>query len=282
MKKELRNIAFIVAAAILMAFNISNFARVGGLLPGGFTGVALLIQKILQEYAGVNVAYSIIYIPFNAVPAVISFLYIGKRFTIKSVIMIILSAVLSDFIPNLGITSDLMLCSIFGGILNGIAIGLCLISNATSGGTDFISIFFSKRYGRDAWGYIFIANVLVLVVAGFLFGLEGAMYSIILQFISTAMIQNIYKKYQKHTLCIITDHPDEVYKVIVNVSHHDGTLFRGVGMYEGKERNMIYSVVGSDEVTQVIHEVRRTDEKAFINILKSTQVHGNFYQKPMD
>ncbi|HOO79129.1 MAG TPA: YitT family protein [Lachnospiraceae bacterium] len=189
---------------------------------------------------------------------------------------------MTDIIPSFHLTSDILLCAIFGGILNGVAIGICLLSNATSGGTDFISIFISRRFGKDAWNYIFAANVLVLTVSGFLFGVEGAMYSIILQFASTAVIQSMYKRYQKHTLCIITNYPQKVYERIVSLSHHDSTLFRGVGMFQGKERHMIYSVIASDELHPIVHEIRKADPKAFINILKSTQVEGNFYQRPQD
>ncbi len=282
MKKEIKNVIMIVLAAVIMSFNISNFARIGGLLPGGFTGISLLLQKILGEYAHITLPYSVLYIPLNLIPATISFFYIGKKFTVKSIIMIVLASVLTDFIPCYHLTNDILLCALFGGILNGVAIGLCLMADATSGGTDFISIFISKHYGRDAWNYIFFANVAVLAISGLLFGLEGAMYSIILQFMSTFVIQLMYKKYQKHTLCIITDLPEEVYHEIVTISNHDSTLFRGKGMYMGKERNMVYSVVSSNEVMKIVHSVKKADPHAFINILKSTQVEGNFYQKPVD
>ena len=192
---KIKQYIIIIIAAFIMAFNISNITRVGGILPGGVTGISLLIQEIGDTFLGVNIPYSAIYIPLNAIPIYIGFRFIGKKFTINSVIMIVLTSVLVDIIPNLSIMEDILLCSIFGGLLNGAAIGICLLINATSGGTDIISIFISQKYKKDASNYIFMGNVIVLFIAGILFGIDEALYSIILQFVSTNVIQLIHKRY---------------------------------------------------------------------------------------
>jgi len=243
------------------------------------SGISLLIQKIGIEFFDVSIPYSAIYITLNIIPIYMGYKYVGKVFTTNSLIMIVLMSIMVDIIPNLNIMEDILLCAIFGGLLNGAAIGICLLINATSGGTDIISIYISKKYKKDAWNYIFAANVVVLFIAGMLFGIEEALYSIILQFVSTNIIQMIYKRYQKNTLFIITENVDAVYEVIRDLTNHDGTLFKGVGMYQGKTRNMIYSVVSSEEMGQVIAHIKRVDEHAFINIIKSQQIQGNFYQR---
>lgn len=278
--REIRHIVCIVFAALIYGFSINNFLHRAGLLSGGFTGISLLIQNILQHFVGVYVPLSFIYIPMNVLPAVVSFIYIGKRFTLYSVVMIVLSSVFADVIPNFAITDDILLCAVFGGIINGTAIAICLLNNATSGGADFISIFISEKYGKDAWSYIFAGNVVVLCLSGIIFGWTGAMYSIILQFASTIVIQSLYRRYQKQTLFIVTEKPDEVYAVIRDCTNHDGTLFKGTGLYKGAERKMIYSVVSSDEIRRVVSKIKTVDDKAFINIMKSEEVRGNFYRRP--
>ena len=276
---HIKRYAIIILAAFIMAFNVSNVARVGGILPGGVTGVTLLVQKVAKTFFDFKIPYSAIYIPLNAIPIYIGFKYIGKKFTTNSLIMIVLTSFFVDIIPNFHIMSDILLCAVFGGLLNGLAIGICLLTNATSGGTDIISIFISQKYKKDAWNYIFFANVLVLVLAGAMFGIEEALYSIILQYVSTNVIQMIYKRYQKHTLFIISEKVDDIYTIIRDLTHHDGTLFKGVGMYQGKTRNMIYSVVSSEELNRVISEIKEVDKEAFINIMKSQQISGKFYQR---
>ena len=94
---------------------------------------------------------------------------------------------------------DIMLVSLFGGLINGLAISLCLNVGTSTGGTDFISIFLSHQKGIDAWNYILLGNIVMLIAAGALFGWSKALYSIIYQFCSTQVIQLLYKRYKKES-----------------------------------------------------------------------------------
>ena len=277
-----RRLLLIVFASVIMAVNIQSFVDAGGLFPGGFNGLTLLIQRSAQEFAGIALPFSLINFALNAVPAVVSYKLIGKRFTLYSCLVIVLSSVLTDLIPPMPITNDILLVCIFGGIFNGLAISLCLLGGATSGGTDFISVALSERLGVDAWNYIFFGNCVMLVVAGLLFGWDRALYSIIFQFASTQIVHMLDLRFKRTTLFIISDRAMEVYEQIKDTTHHGATLFRGTGLYNGKERDMIYSVIAGDQVKQITRAVREIDPHAFINILKTDHVAGNFYMKPHD
>ena len=85
--------------------------------------------------------------------------YLGKKFTFYSIYVIALSSIMTDLLPAFRITNDVLLICIFGGIINGISVCLCLFVGASAGGTDFISIYFSEKKGIDAWNYIFMGNV---------------------------------------------------------------------------------------------------------------------------
>lgn len=281
-QKELKRILFVTLGAAIIAFNIKSFVRTGGLFPGGFSGITLLIQQICEAYVGFTPAYTLIYIPLNLIPIYIGIKYLGKRFTIYSMYAIVLSSILTDLMPEVVITYDTLLICIFGGIVNGISISLCLAVGASAGGTDFVSIYFSEKKGIDAWNYIFAGNVCILMTAGVLFGFDRALYSIIFQFCTTQVIQLMHKKYQKHTLLIITDQPSAVYGRIKEITNHDATLFRGTGCFAGADRNMLYSVVSSEEVDMVVKEIRDVDPKAFVNVMKTEQINGRFYKPPND
>ena len=134
----------------------------------------------------------------------------------------------------------------------------------------------------DTWNYIFAANVIVLLIAGSLFDWNEALYSIIFQFTSTQVLHLLYKRYQKQTLFIITEKQEEVYEQIRDITNHDATLFKGTGCYRKQECNMLYSVVGSDEIRKVVAKINEVDEKAFINIVKTEQITGRFYKRPND
>ena len=171
---------------------------------------------------------------------------------------------------------------IFGGIISGIAISLCLLMDATTGGTDFIAIFLSDKKGVDSFNIILCVNVVILSLAGLLFGWDKALYSIIFQFVSTQVLHTLYKKYQRHTLFIVTNHEREVCEAISRVSHHGATILDGKGSFEFQERNVVYSVVSRAESKKVVREVKKLDPNAFINVIKTDELAGRFYQKPTD
>ncbi|MBD5547633.1 MAG: YitT family protein [Lachnospiraceae bacterium] len=279
---EARRVCLIVLASCIMAMNIKSFIRAGNLIPGGFNGVTLLIQQIGIEFWNIQIPFTAVNLILNAIPVFISFKFIGKKFTGYSCLMIVLSGILTDILPGYPVTHDILLVCVFGGIINAFAISLCLFANATSGGTDFIAIFFSEKYGIDTWNHIFAANVIVLLIAGRLFGWNEALYSIIFQFTSTQVLHFLYKRYQKETLFIITEKPERVYEEIRDITNHDATLFKGIGCYKKQECNMLYSVVGSDEIRKVVTKIKEVDEKAFINIMKTEQITGRFYKRPND
>ncbi len=279
-KEAGKRIVVICVAAFLMALNIKSFVRTGGLYPGGATGMALLIQRVLEMFLHIEIPYTIVNILLNAIPVYIGFHFIGKKFTMYSCLMIVLTGVLTDLIPGYVITYDTLLISIFGGIINGFVICLCLWMNATTGGTDFIAIYLSEKKEIDSWNVVLGLNVVILVAAGMLFGWDKALYSIIFQYTSTQVLHLHYKKYQQQTLFIVTNHAKEVYEAIARVTNHGATIIDGEGSYEHKERKVVYSVVSSAESKVVVRTVKEADPHAFVNIIKTEQIAGRFYQKP--
>ena len=276
----------VIFAGVLMSFNIRTFVHAGGLIPGGFTGLSLLLQEICLRFGNFHLPFSVPFYILNAVPAAICFKFIGKKFTLFSLLTILITGLLTDWLPSMFIDviklHDTLLSAVFGGVINGLSIALCLYAGATSGGTDFIAIFISERYRKDAWNYIFAGNCVILAVAGFLFGLDKALYSIIFQFATTAALEALYRNYQQRTLLIITNKPDLIYSVINEKTHHGATCFDGFGSYEKRSRTLLYSVVTASQVKPLIHAIRQIDEEAFINVLKTDQINGRFYQKPFD
>lgn len=279
-KESIKKILVICLASFLMALNIKSFVRTGGLYPGGAIGLALLIQRAADMFLHITIPYTIVNILLNAIPVYIGFRFIGKKFTMYSCLMIVLTSVLTDIIPGYAITYDTLLISIFGGLINGFVIGLCLHMNATTGGTDFIAIYLSEKKEIDSWNVVLGINVVILAVAGILFGWDKALYSIIFQYTSTQVVHILYRKYQHETLFIVTNKATEVYEVISKMSNHGATIMEGEGSYEHQERKIVYSVVSSAQSKSIIREVKKADPHAFVNAIKTEQIAGRFYQKP--
>lgn len=279
-KEDIKRIIVICIAAVIMALNIKSFVRTGGLYPGGATGLALLIQRAGGMFFHVTIPYTVVNVALNAVPVYIGFRYIGRKFTLYSCLMIVLTSVLTDMLPGYAITYDTLLISIFGGLINGFVISLCLHMNATTGGTDFIAIYLSEKKGIDSWNVVLGLNVLILAAAGILFGWDKALYSIIFQYTSTQVLHMLYKKYQQETVFAVTNRAEEVYDAIAGTTHHGATIIEGQGAYEDRERKIVYSVVSSAESKKVIRAIKEADPHAFVNLMKTEQVAGKFYQKP--
>lgn len=279
-KKDVKRTIVICFAALIMAANIKTFVRTGGLYPGGATGLTILIQRVALLYFEVEVPYTLVNLLLNAIPVYIGFRFIGKKFTLFSCLMIVLTSTLTDLLPGIVITYDTLLISIFGGLINGFAMSLCLRMGATTGGTDFISIFLSDRRGMDSFNLILGFNAVILAVAGVLFGWDKALYSIIFQFTSTQTLHMLYRKYQQQTLFIVTNTPVEVCEAINEVSRHGATILDGLGAHDHQERNVVYSVVSGEDSKQVIAAVKKTDQGAFVNAIRTEQLSGRFYQRP--
>lgn len=296
---EIARYAVLAIASAIMAIDYRTFVDWGGLYPGGAAGAAILVQRLIQmavDHFGVSfsVPFGPINLLLNAIPVWIGFKYIGTRFTLQSLYVIFLSGFLTDLVPMDLITSmidptdlahlqaDPFLMSLFGGIVFGFAIALCLRWNATSGGTDFIAIYLSEKKGQETWNLILGLNAAILICAGFMFGWRGALYSIIYQFVYIQVIHLMYRTYQYQTLLIVTTKPSKICEAIYRFSHHGATVIEGKGGFKGETRQVVMSVVAADETPQIYALCKTMDPNAFINTLSTSRVIGRFYLRPRE
>lgn len=139
-------------------------------------------------------------------------------------------------------------------------------------------MYFLEKKNKDVWNYILIGNAAVLAAAGILFGWDKALYSIIFQFASTEMIKILYQAHNKVTLFIVTDYPNEIYRVILEKTNHSATEIPATGMYSHSDRTMLYCVVSSTEAKIVTRCVIEKDSKALVNVVKTEMFIGRFYR----
>jgi len=276
----------VLAGAALLAFNINTFVHAGGLLPGGFTGLTLLIQEVFLRYGNISVPFSVILFTFNIVPAAFCFKFVGKKFALYSVLSVFACGIMTDFMPPMLTafltTHDILLSAIFGGLLNAVAISLCLHADAASGGTDFIAVYISEKHHKDAWNYILAINFVILSAAGILFSLDRALYSIIFQFATTMALGILYKNYQQRTLLIVTNKPDDIFKMISETTKHGATLINCFGSYGMNTHTLLYSVVTASQIKKLIPAIKKLDPAAFTNVIKTEQLNGRFTLRPKD
>ena len=225
------SIFFILFGSVIVAVNLNTFVEQGKLVPGGFSGLAKLIQRVGLAFFDVKISFTFLNVVFNAIPAVFAYRIVGKKFTILSCVSLLTVSILVDQLPVIPITGDLLLISVFGGIINGLGMSLILNNRASGGGTDFIAMSLSTKYKISTFNYMLLFSAVIILISGAIFGMDIALYSIIYQFCNTQVINTLYKKYKKKTLLIVTDNPAAVSADLMELTNHSSTILKGFGSY---------------------------------------------------
>lgn len=274
-------LACVCTSALLQTYVIQAFVNPANLLSGGFTGVALLLERV-AHLMGASLPVSVGVLLLNIPVALFCWRSISKRFVLFSMVQVgLLSAFLKifSFQPILGET---FLNVIFGGVLNGIAIAIALKSGASTAGTDFIALYVSNKTGKTIWPYVFAGNCCILAIFGSIFGWEHAAYSIVFQFISTKAIDGFYHRYNRSTLLITTKKPQEVARAYTDTLHHGASIIDATGAFSGEPVGIIHTVLSTYEVGDAIRLIRFVDPRAVVNVLKTDDFVGNFHRAGID
>lgn len=271
----------VIASSLLQTFVIKTFIQPANLLSSGFTGVAILIDKIAVLYGG-NISTSIAIIILNVPVALACYKSISPKFTFFSCIQFMLTSFFLQVLSFPTIFDDVVLNVVFGGFLYGLSVVIALKGNASTGGTDFIALYISNKIGKSIWSYVFIFNAVILCIFGAMFGWIYAGYSILFQFVSTKTIDAFHHRYERVTLEITTVDPENVIDVYVEQYRHGVTVLPGYGGFSKKQVFILHTVVSSYEVQDIVALMREVDPKMIVNVVKTEEFYGGFYHKPID
>lgn len=280
MVRRIVTILAVVGSALLQAFVIQAFIRPSNLLSSGFTGIAILIEKIVSLY-GKTFSTSLGMLVLNIPVAILCSRSISMRFTFYSLIQVLLASFFLKVCQFQPFFDDIMLNVIFGGFLYGMAAVIALRGNASTGGTDFIALYVSNKTGRSIWEYVFAGNVVILCIFGTMFGWLYAGYSILFQFISTKTISAFHHRYDRVTLQITTANAEELIKAYIENYRHGISCIDAIGGYSHKKMYLLHTVVSSYEVSDIVMLLREKDPHVIINMLKTENFFGTFYQAPI-
>lgn len=283
--KEFRNLVTLCAVILsgfMQAAIIQVFMRPLNLLSSGFTGVAILVEKITSTYFGFTFSTSLGMLVLNIPIALFCCKSISKRFTFFSLLQVIIASFFLKVIHFEAVFDDRLLNIIFGGLLYGMQAVIALKANASTGGTDFIALYISNKKNKSIFSYVFIFNACLLIIFGMMFGWENAGYSILFQFISTKTIDTFYNRYARMTLQITTSKPDAVIQCLIKNYRHGLSRVDGIGGYSGRNISLIHVVVSSYEVGEMVALMRTVDPHVIVNVMKTENFYGGFYLKPIE
>lgn len=276
-KKDIKAIIIIVLAAGLGAFGIKNFIQAANLASGGLTGIAIIINYFIHIPGGVGVMFFVFNIPLMF----LAFKSIGKRFAFYTSISITATSTFLIFMPTIYITSDLLMSAVYGGLLNGMAIAFTLDAGGSMGGTDIVAMYVSTKKQKSPGKSMLLLNGTIILVSGIVFGFEVALYTLIAQYVSSMIVDKIHVRYQRVTLSIITEKKEEMVKHLLEIGNHGVTVIDVEGGYTQERKYMLYMIISTYELKFYQQEIKKIDSTSFVNITKSIQVSGNFYQQPI-
>ncbi|WP_027089777.1 YitT family protein [Thomasclavelia saccharogumia] len=279
-RKYLISFGAVLLSSMIMAFATKNLVRPAGILSGGFMGIAIMADMIVELFGG-SFPTSIGLLCLNIPVALFCAKKISPRFVFFSLLQVILTSLFLPLVPQIPLFDDKILNVIFGGFLFGGSIVIALKGNASSGGTDFISLYVSNKSGKEIWNQVFVFNALMLSVFGCIFGFEAAGYSILFQFLSTKTVSTFHTRYKRVMMQIFTKRKDDVMAVYCKKFHHGITALDGMGGYSKAPISMLTAIVSSYEVDDVITVLKEVDPKIIINVSKSEKYVGRFYNAPL-
>ena len=273
--KIFKECSIVTIACIVMAFNINYFFLGNKLGQGGVSGLSLILHYLT------NIDISYIYLGLNIPLIVIAYIFIGKNFVFKTLFAtIILTIFLKIFGSFRGPIDDILMASIFGGGINGIAIGIIFYAGGSSGGTDIIAKIINQHYGVAIGKVLLTIDFIILSMVAFIFGKVIFMYTLISLLVSSKMIDIIQEGiYSAKGVTIITNRVEELRKKIMEDTGRGITLINAKGAYTQKEIGMLYCVVGKYQLMKVKSIVKEIDPMAFMIVSQVHEVIGKGFLK---
>ena len=264
--------AAVLLSAFIQAWAIQVFVRPAEIISGGFSGAAMLIERV-GSLKGLTIPMQVTMILLNIPVALMCCRGISVRFTVVSLLQVVFGSIFLQIFSFQPIFTDEILNVIFGGVIYGTSIVIALRGNASTGGTDFIALYVSNKTGKSIWSYVFFGNALMYCVYGVIFGWKFAGYSIIFQFISTHMISAFHHRYDLVTLQATTEKGPEVVALYIKHFRH------GISCVEAaiKEHNPDVVI----DVGQAGGRACVTVEKVGIN-LADARIPDNAGEQPSD
>ena len=272
----------VLISALSQAYVIQVFIQPANLLSSGFTGVAILIEKITSTYFGFSFSTSLGMIVLNVPVAILCYKNISPRFTLFSLLQVFLARLFLKVCQFQPLFNDILLNITFGGVSYGLMAVLVLRGNASTGGTDFIALYISNKKGKSIWEYVFVFNTLILMIFGSMFGWIHAGYSILFQFISTRTIDSFYHRYERVTLQVTTKKAQAVMNKYIKNYRHGISCVEAIGGYSHEKMYLLHTVVSSYEVLDIVELMKTVDSHIIVNVIKTENFFGGFYRPPID
>jgi uncharacterized membrane-anchored protein YitT (DUF2179 family) len=272
-----KRILIIAAASFISSVGLNMFIIPHKLLSGGVSGISLILQYLTGIHAGIFI------ILFNIPLFILSIKELDKEFTLLTIIGTLcqsLFLIVTKDASKLFYSEDLLLSCIYGGTLNGVALGIIFSNYGSLGGTDIISMILRRRFSLEIGKISFGINVVIVSIGAIFFGIERALYTLVSMYLISAVLDKVINGFdRKKMLLIVTDKEKEIIDRIHQDLKRSSTLLYGIGTYTKKQKKLVYTVVSLSQVPKAKRIVEAADPYAFMSIINTSEVQGKGFNK---
>lgn len=265
----------IIIGAILVSIGLEIFLVPNRIIDGGIVGISIIFSHLSGLALGLFLF--VLNLPF----LFIGYKQIGKTFALSTLLGITVMSVGTTLLhPVPGLTEDPLLAAVFGGIILGIGVGMVIRYGGSLDGTEIVAILFNKKTPFSVGEIVMFFNVFILASAGFVFGWDRAMYSLIAYYIAFKMIDLTIEGFQESkSVWIISDQYKEVGDAIVARLGRGVTYLTGEGGYTGDEKKVIFCVITRLEEAKLKLIVEEVDPTSFLAVGNIHDVKGGRFKK---
>lgn len=263
-----------IVGSFFLSIGIHCFSEPAQIAPGGVSGLAILINYLSELPIGLLTFF------INIPLVLLSFRFLGKGFTLKTLKTIVISTIMLDFIvaPFVPIyMGDRLLSSIFGGVLMGLGLGFVFLRGSTTGGTDILSFLIQRKFPHIPIGQaLMVIDAVILLLSILVFGnFEAGMFGVVALFVQTKVIDGIvYGEEKGNLVFIISTKHHEIAKRIIEDLERSATLLSGYGAYSHKEMETLVCAVRKPQFAALKKIVHQVDENAFVIVTEASQILG--------
>ncbi|HEU5140511.1 MAG TPA: YitT family protein [Bacillales bacterium] len=271
----IKKLIFVPMGAILEAIALEIFLVPNDVIDGGIVGISIMLSHLLGIKLGLFLFF--LNLPFFF----LGYKQLGKTFAITTASGITLLSIFTTlFTPVPGITNNHLLAAVFGGILLGIGVGLIIRHGGSSDGTEILAVLFNKSTPFSVGEIVMFINIFILGSAGFVFGLDNAMYSLIAYFIAFKMIDITVEGLDtQKSVWIISDEHENIGETLNSRLGRGITYLNGEGAYSGDEKQVIFTVITRLEEAKLKSIVEELDPSAFLAVGDIHDVKGGRFKK---
>lgn len=267
--KFLVSFVMITIGSMFAAIALENFLLPNTVLDGGINGISIIFSKLF------NLPLSVLVVVLNIPFMYIGYKHLGKAFLYRTIYAIVaFSLFLEVFHKFDAFTEEILLATVFGGMLLGVGVGIIIRFGGCIDGTESLAMVISKKTNFSVGQIVLCFNLIIYTVAGFIFGFDRAMYSLLTYVITFKVIDAVSEGLeQAKAALIVTEKGTKLSKEIYEKLGRTTTTIRGKGLISG-EKEVLYCVLTRIEIFELRHIVDKMDESAFVTILEVSEIIG--------